>query len=198
MKKQLAAALLLACLPFAASARDSLGGFTYVEGGFQRVSVDFGVPGTDSFDFDGIGVRTSIELSDNFFIYGGYAWARNGDLVENINARQAQAGLGYRYTVFDNADLTAELGFQHTELDFGTLGDDNLDAARVSVGLRGALSNSVEAWVKANYVDGSDYDGEFSGTLGAQFIINETWGVVAEAEAGDLTSQYLIGVRASF
>jgi hypothetical protein len=198
MKKQLAAALLLACMPFAASARDSLGSFTYVEGGFQRVNVDFGVPGTDSFDFDGLGVRTSIELSDNFFIYGGYAWARNGDLVENINARQAQGGLGYRYTVFDNADLTAELGFQHTELDFGSLGDDNLDAARVSVGLRGALGNNVEAWVKANYVDGSDYDGEFSGTLGAQFIINESWGVVAEVEAGDLTSQYLIGVRASF
>ena len=35
-------------------------------------------------------------------------------------------------------------------------------------------------------------------TLGAQFIINETWGVVGEVEAGDLTSQYMLGVRASF
>jgi Outer membrane protein beta-barrel domain len=199
MKKQLAAALLLASAPFAASARDSLGSFTYVEAGFQRLSVDFGTPGSDSLDFDGIGIRASKELSDSFYIYGGYAWSRNGDFATNINARQMQAGLGYRYTVFDNADLTAEVGFQHAKLDAaGTAGDNNLDAARASVGLRGALGNSVEGWVKANYVDGSDYKGEFSGTLGAQFVINETWGIVGEIEAGDISSQYMLGVRASF
>lgn len=71
MKKQLAAALLLASLPFAASARDSLGSFTYVEAGVQRVSVDLDSLGDDSLDFDGVGIRTSIELGDNLYIYGG-------------------------------------------------------------------------------------------------------------------------------
>lgn len=197
MKKQFAAALLLACVPFAASARDSLGSFTYVEGDFQRISVKLDSLGTDRFDFNGIGVRTSIELTDNFYIYGGYAWAQNGDLIADIDARQAHIGLGYRYTVFDNADFIADVGFQHTELD-STGYEDNLDAARVSVGLRGALGNSFEGWIKANYVDGSDYDSEFSGTLGAQFVINETWGVVGEIETGDTTAQYTLGVRASF
>lgn len=194
MKKLLAAAMLLAITPFAASARDSLGSFTYVEAGVQRLSVD---DGTDTLDFDGAGIRTSIELSDNFYVYGGYAWARNDDLAVDIDARDMQIGLGYRHTVFDNADLTAELGFQHTELD-SDLFRDNLDGGRLSVGLRGALSNNFEGWVKANYVDGSDYDGEFSGTLGAQLIINETWGIVGEIEAGDLASRYTLGVRASF
>jgi Outer membrane protein beta-barrel domain len=198
MKKQLAAALLLACAPFAASARDSLGSFTYVEGGFQRLSVDFGTPGSDSLDFNGVGIRASKELSDNFYIYGGYAWSKNSDLDTSIYARQMQAGFGYRYTVFDNADLTADVGFQHAKLDGAGSNDNTLDAARVSVGLRGALGNNFEGWLKANYVDGSDYDSEFSGTLGAQFIINETWGVVGEVEAGDLTSQYMLGIRASF
>lgn len=194
MKKLLAAAMLLAITPFAASARDSLGSFTYLEAGVQRLSVDVG---TDTLDFDGAGLRTSIELSDNFYVYGSYAWARNDDLAVDIDARDMQIGLGYRHTVFDNADLTAELGFQHTELD-ADLFHDNLDGGRLSVGLRGALSNNFEGWVKANYVDGSDYDGEFSGTLGAQLIINETWGIVGEVEAGDLASRYMIGVRASF
>ena len=194
MKKLLAAAMLLATTPFAASARDSLGSFTYVEAGVQRLSVD---DGTDTLDFDGAGIRTSIELSDNFYVYGGYAWARNDDLAVDIDARDMQIGLGYRHTVFDNADLTAELGFQHTELD-SDLFRDNLDGGRLSVGLRGALSNNFEGWVKANYVDGSDYEGEFSGTLGAQLIINETWGIVGEIEAGDLASRYTLGVRASF
>lgn len=197
MKKQLAAALLLACVPFAASARDSLGSFSYVEAGVERVSVDYGIPGSDALDFDGLGIRGSYELTDNLYLYGGYAWARNDDFLVDIDARQAQGGLGYRHEVFDNADLTVELGFQHIELDADGI-EDNLDAARVSVGLRGALSDNFEGWVKANYVDGSDYDGEFSGTLGAQFVIDETWGIYGEVEAGDLTSQYMIGVRASF
>lgn len=197
MKKQLVAALLLACAPFAVSARDSLGSFSYIEAGVQRVSVDLDVPGDDTLDFDGVGLRGSLELSDNFYLYGGLGLARNDDFIEDIDAYQAQGGLGYRYTLFDNADFTAELGFQHTELDAGGT-SNNLDAVRASVGLRGALSDNIEGWVKANYVDGSDYDGEFSGTLGAQFIINETWGIVGEVEAGDLTSQFMLGVRASF
>lgn len=197
MKKQLGAALLLACVPFAASARDSLGSFTYVEAGVQRLSIDLGVPGADKLDFDGIGVRGSIELGDNFFVYGGYAYSRNDDFATDITGRQVHGGLGFRYTVFDNADFTTELGFQHAELSASGY-SENLDGARLSVGLRGALGNSVEGWVKANYVDGSDYDGEFTGTLGAQFIINETWGIVGEVEAGDVTSQYMLGVRASF
>ncbi len=197
MKKQLAATLVLACLPFAASARDSLGSFTYVEGGVQRVSVDLDSLGNDSLDFDGVGIRTSVELGDNIYLYGGYVWSRNDDFAVDIDAQQIHAGIGYRHTVFDNADVIAELGFQHIELDADGL-EENIDGARLSVGLRGALSDSFEGWVKANYVDGSDYDGEFSGTLGAQFVINETWGIVGEVEAGDVTSQYMLGVRASF
>lgn len=197
MKKQFAAALLLACAPLAASARDSLGSFTYVEGGFQRISADLDTLGNDKYDFDGAGIRTSIELTDSLYVFGGYAWARNNDLLNDIDANQAHIGLGYRYTVFDNADMTAEIGFQHTELDSNGF-EDNLDAARVSLGLRGALSNNFEGWAKANYINGSDYESQFTGTLGAQFIINQTWGIVGEIEAGDITSQYMLSVRASF
>jgi len=197
MKTRLAAALLLASLPFAASARDSLGTFSYVEAGVERLSVDYDVPGSDALDFDGVGIRGSIELSDSFYLYGGYAWSRNDDFLVDIDARRAHGGVGYRYSVFDNADLTAEVGFQHIELDADGF-EDNLDAGRVSIGLRGAVSNNIEGWIKANYVDGSDYDGEFSATLGVQAVFNETWGVVGEIESGDLTSQITLGVRASF
>jgi len=197
MKKHLAAALVLASLPFAASARDSLGGYTYVEGGFQRIVVDTPNLGNDSFDFDGAAVRTSIEMTDDLYLFGGYAWSRNSDLPTNINARQSNIGLGYRHTIFDNADFFAEGGFQHTELDSSAY-RDNFDGVKVSAGLRSAMGNNFEGWIKANYVDGSDYDSEFSGTIGAQFIINETWGIVGEGEFGDLTSQYMVGVRASF
>jgi hypothetical protein len=197
MKKHLAAALVLASLPFAASARDSLGGYNYIQGDVERIVVDTPNLGTDSFDFDGAGIRGSIELTDDLYVYGGYAWARNSDLPSNINARQSHLGLGYRHTLFDNADFTGELGFQHVELDSSAY-RDNFDGVKASVGLRGAFGNNFEGWIKANYVNGSDYDSEFSGTVGGQFVVNETWGVVAEGEFGDLTSQYTVGVRASF
>lgn len=197
MKKPLAAALLLACLPFAASARDSLGSYTYVQADVYRLGVDRENLSADSLDFDGMQIRGSIEMSDNLYAYGSIGWARNSDLIVDVDAREAQAGIGYRHDVFDNVDLFAELGFQHTKLDAETV-VDNLDAAKLSVGLRGAISNSVEGWVKASHLNGSDYKSEFAGSLGVQFVINETWGIVGEFESGDLTSRYSVGIRASF
>ncbi|TXH76227.1 MAG: hypothetical protein E6Q88_02800 [Lysobacteraceae bacterium] len=197
MKKPLAAALLLACIPFAASARDSLGSYSYVQADVYRLNVDRENLSADSLDFDGVQIRGSIEMSDNLYAYGGIGWSRNGDLPVDIDAREMQVGVGYRHGIFDNVDLIAELGFQHTKLDAETV-VDNLDAAKLSVGVRGALSNSVEGWLKASHLNGSDYESEFAGSLGVQFVVNETWGIVGEFESGDLTSRYSVGIRASF
>ena len=60
------------------------------------------------------------------------------------------------------------------------------------------MTDSFEGWLKANYTDGDAYEGEFSATVGAQFKFNQTWGIVGEAEFGDSSSQYIVGVRASF
>ena len=71
-------------------------------------------------------------------------------------------------------------------------------AMATSVGVRGSFSPNFEATLKANYTDGSDFDGDFSGTVGAQYKFTQTWGVVGEAEFGDGGEAYLVGLRASF
>lgn len=200
MKKHLAVAVLLplalAAAPFAAEARDSLGSYTYLEGGFSRVNVD-----NDAFedlDIDGGYLRGSVGLGEsNLYLLTGLAFGTNDDNGLDIEGREAHVGLGYHYTFADNVDLTVETVFTRQELDFGAV-KDTLNNTRLGVGVRGAFTNNFEGWVKANYVDGGIYDGDFVGTLGAQFVINETWGIVGEYDGGADVSRFNVGVRASF
>lgn len=195
MKKQLAAALVLALLPFAASARDSLGSYTYVEGGFKRLSIENDV--VDNFDFDGAYIRSSVEMNDNLSFHGGLTFGKSSDLPVDIDLTELELGLGYRYNFADNVDFIADATFQHQEFDDGD-DKDVKNNTRIGVGVRGALSNSVEGWVKANYVDGGLYEGDAVGTLGMHVILNETWGLVGEFDAGGDVKRFNIGVRASF
>ena len=52
--------------------------------------------------------------------------------------------------------------------------------------------------LQANYTDGSDFDGDFSGTIGAQYKFTQTWGMTGEVEFADGGETYLVGLRASF
>jgi hypothetical protein len=196
MKKQLAAALVLALMPFAASARDSLGSYTYVEGGFKRLSIDNDL--SDQADFDGVYLRASRELTDNLSFHGGLAWSRNTDLPVDVKLIEAEIGLGYRYNFADNVDFIADATFQRQEFD-NDIDKDSANNTRVSVGVRGALTNSLEGWVKANYVDGGLYDGDVVGTLGVHVVLSETWGLVGEYDGGGSdVSRVGLAVRASF
>ncbi|MBP6748719.1 MAG: outer membrane beta-barrel protein [Xanthomonadaceae bacterium] len=195
MKKQLTAALVLALVPFAASARDSLGSYTYVEGGFKRLSIDSDI--TDTFDYDGVYIRSEVEMNDNLSFKGGLAFSKSSDLPVDIDAMELDLGLGYRYNFADNVDLIADVNFQRQEFDDGS-DKDVRNNTRLGVGVRGALSNSIEGWVKANYVDGGAYEGDVIGTLGMHVVFNDTWGLVGELDAGGDVSRFNIGVRASF
>ena len=60
------------------------------------------------------------------------------------------------------------------------------------------MAENFEGLVKLNYLDGNNTDGDFTGTLGAQFKFSDTWGVTGEVEFADGGQTYLVGVRASF
>lgn len=69
---------------------------------------------------------------------------------------------------------------------------------RTSVGVQSAFNDRFSGLVKANYLDGGDYDGEFGGTVGAQVKFNKTWGAVGEVEFAEDIRQFRLGLRASF
>ncbi|MBW8310749.1 MAG: hypothetical protein K0M64_01830 [Rhizobium sp.] len=182
MKRSLIALALAALLPLSAQADDKLS-YTYVEGGYVNV---------DS-DADGFGVRGSFEFGQsNFYGFGSYAQVE----VDNssVDIDNTEIGLGYAHDLSDNLDLISELAYVNADAD----GFGDVDGYRASVGVRGSFSDSFEGLLKANYTDGSDFDGDFSGTIGAQYKFTQTWGVTGEVTFGDGGETYLVGLRASF
>ena len=193
MKKHLALALALAALPAAATASEL--GYTYVEGGYAKTHVNEDL--LDDPELDGAYLRGSFALNEQVYLYGGFD-TTSGDVAGfDIDETITQLGVGYRFAVSERADLLGELAFVRDDFDVDGI-DGSSNGGRVNVGIRGAMSPSFEGWLKAGYLDGGDFDGEFVGSLGGQFKIRETWGIVVEAEFLDQTTFYRAGVRASF
>ncbi len=182
MKRSLIALALVALLPLSAQADDKLS-YTYIEGNYVNVDGDA----------DGYGVRGSIEFGDsNFYGFGSYRAVETDAF--SIDIDYTDIGLGYAHSLSDNADLISEIAYVNADVD----GLGNADGYRASVGLRGSFSDNFEGLIKANYIDGNDVDGDFSGTVGAQWKFTQTWGLTGEVEFGDGGESYLVGLRASF
>ena len=188
MKRSLLALALVAIVPFAAQADDKLS-YTYVEGAYLNAQGDGGA------DADGFGVRGSFEFGESgFYGLGAYNQIEIDDV--NVDVDNYEIGIGYGHDLSDNLDLISELAYINSDVDLPGVG--SIDGYRASVGLRGSFTDSFEGLIKANYIDGSDFDGDFSGTVGAQYKFTQTWGVTGEVEFGDGGETYLVGLRASF
>ena len=195
MKKQLALAIALAAASFGSI--DGELSYSWVDGGYSRTNLDFS--GTD-VDFDGFALRSSAELGQSFYVLGGYLSASNDDFGTDIDLNQSQIGFGFHHRLSEGvrADFIAEVSYLNAEAEVGGFSDDE-EAYRGSIGVRGQMAENFEGLIKLNYSDAGDaQDGDVSGTVGAQFKFNPTWGLVGEVELGDDVTQYLLGVRASF
>lgn len=206
MKKSLLLAAILASASFSTQAADL--SYTWVEGGFAQLNINDDYLG----DPEGKGgyIRGSYQLSSQAFLFGGFAqvsedYSYAGDRLD-VDVDQTELGFGFRMEAGDNVDFTADIALVRLGAEAAVRfadgdrfsADDDTNAGRVTVGLRGTPSPRTEAWIKGGYLDGSDLEGEFVGTLGGQFKFNPTWGLVVEGEVtGDFT-RYFAGVRASF
>lgn len=182
MKRTIIALALASLIPLSAQADDKLS-YTYVEGNYVNVDGDA----------DGFGVRGSFEFGNSgFYGFGGY------NTVEidgtSVDVDTYDLGLGYAHGLSANTALIAELAYINADVN----GFGDIDGYRTSVGLRGSFSDKFEGLLKANYIDGSDFSGDFSATVGGQYKFSQTWGVVGEVEFADGGETYLLGLRASF
>lgn len=221
MNKRIALlALALAAAPLAASA-DELG-YTYVEGGYQRLDID------NLGEGNGGAINASLAITDNLHVFGGYSRVSEETTITldpafaalqlDVDANWYRAGLGFNHGLGESVDLVVRGAYERVHLDVGVSdgvssgsGDGKADGWSVEAGVRGLLAPRFEGWAMAGYADVSTMDllgqsvetdeGEDDqayGRVGAQFKMTPVWGVVGEARVSDEFNQYFLGLRASF
>lgn len=191
MKRSIIALALAALLPLSAQAGEL--SYNYAELGYARASIDDVDADPDGFTFKG-----SVALGQQFYLFGSYLRASESIEGLDLDFDQSQIGFGFHHAINDRADLLAELSYLDAKVDVEGLGSASADGYRASFGVRGLMTDSFEGYAKANWTDGGDVDGSFSGTLGALYKFNPTWGISAEAEFGEDATIYGVGIRASF
>lgn len=179
MKKTLFAIALAAVLPLSAAAAER--SYTFVEGTFSNLGRNF----------DGLGVRGSIQFADTgFYALGQYqsfsGRGRDTDFWE--------LGFGYAMNLSSQLDLITEVA--HTDFDL-------VDGHRVSVGVRNSFTRNLEGLAKVNYRDVDAFGSDFTYTAGLLFNFNPTWGITGEIEfdrdrGRGRSEAYTLGLRASF
>lgn len=185
MKRCLIALGLLAALPFAANASEL--SYSYIEGGYSRLSPGFGT--------DGWGVNGSVALGSNFHLFGGY---------QSLDARFADLdvatlGLGYNHALSGTTDLVSRLSYRDYKASASSLGlrfDDS--AWNAEVGVRSQLAPSFEGYAFAGYERPSEGSGDFYARIGAQYNFTRSVGLVLDVKATDDVREYFIGPRFSF
>lgn len=210
MKRSLLApALLLAALPFAASAQSTSGlNYNYVEGGYVATNID---NDNGDIDADGFGVNASAALSDNFHIFGGYA-SQDTDTFElvdggnrvNTDANQWRLGLGYNLPIAATTDLVARAAYEKFEIDDVTVDGETFDISdaddgySAEVGVRSAFTDNIEGHAFAGYEDFGDGADDFYGRVGAQVKFNPSWGLSGDVKFADGDTQWFVGPRFSW
>lgn len=177
---------LAATLPFAASAAEGVS-YNYVQGGYVATN-------GDGADADGFGVDGSVAVSPNFHLFGGYANQKIDNT--NIDFDQWRAGVGYNLALSPGADLLARVAYEKFDAGRNFFGNRiKADGYSVEVGMRGALTPSLEGYALAGYEDyGSDAD-DFYGRLGAQYKFNPSWGISGDVKFAGADTQWFVGPR---
>jgi len=192
MKKTLLALALLA--GFAGTANASELSYNFVEVNYVDAG-DFDSNGV--FSFTGWNIAGSVALGDNFYLLGDYAQTSDDPFGPSVDIDTYNVGFGYRHNISEKADFYSDLSYSNADVSCFGCGSADGDGYRVRLGFRGALAEKFEGSIGITHQDYNDFGTDTSLSLGGQFKLNDTWGFVANVEAGDNT-RYSIGVRASF
>lgn len=213
MRLSLIALAVLATAPLTARAASPVN-YTYAEAGYTHLDADANDFG--SLKLNGAYLRGAWAINDSFHAFASYSRVADstssGVVSAKIDIDELAVGGGWQMALSERVHFTTDLAWmrlaQSEKLSGFPAGsgyehlngrwEDSINAGRITLGLRGKPSARTEAWIKAGVLDGNRIDGEFVGTLGGQFNLTPTWGIVSQAEwTGDFT-QYTTGVRARF
>jgi hypothetical protein len=223
MKRTIKYAMAAVCLPFTlplvAAAQEDLS-YSYLEGDYVSLDVDGideqGNVIDDIDDGNGFGVRSSLALSSNFFVFADYSETNSdvtfnsgtGILPQDTDINRLNAGAGFHMPLLDRTDLVVRGAYTDIDLgdfdfggssdpDIGDLNDDSSDGWFADAGLRSQLFESFEGMAAVRYTDIEETD-QFSLVGEGLFELNQNLGLSIGFEAGDELTTYYAGVRLSF
>ena len=189
MKRSVLALVLMAALPFAASAADGVS-YNYVQGGYSKIN--------SAVDADGWAIKGSAALHPNFHVFGSYSdhSTDRGAVIGGgkLGLEQWELGAGYNRAISNNVDFVGTLAYTKAEASASGIQIDS-DGYAAEAGVRGAMTPMLEGYAMAGYEDGDNYDGDFYGRLGATAKFNANWGVSADVKLADGDTQWFVGPR---
>lgn len=208
MRKSFLLAAMLAGSAVAANAGANELSYTYVEAGYTQLNINDDLLADP--EAAGGYLRGSYAIAPQVYVFGGYGSVSDDYGFQTVKLEttvdQAEVGIGYHMAFGERVDFTADIAYVRNEIEVELTapgfpresGREDAKGGRASLGLRGTPSARTEAWIKAGYLDGGDFVGDWVGNLGGQIKFTQTWGLVGEVEAIDDLTRYFVGVRASF
>lgn len=188
MKLKIASAVAatLALLPLAAQSEGI--SYTYVEAAYVETDID-GI----SSNADGYALRGSIGITDNVFMFAGYA----DQSISSFDIETYNVGAGYAWPISSRTDLYGKVSYVKAEASgFGLSVDD--DGFGLGIGVRHLVSDQFELEAAVNYVDLSDSGDETALGIGARWHFTPQFSLGAEASFADDANSYGVGLRWSF
>lgn len=182
--------MVLMILGLTSAARAEVFDYNFVSGSFGQVDID-----DVNVDGDVYGLGLSIGIAETFHLFADY---QGSDRDFGRDVSEWSVGVGYNTPISDVIDVVAQLSYEYVDLDLRGLGGFDDDGYGLSVGLRAAMSESVEIEAGISYVDFSDSGDNTTFDAGFLFNLSETIALGVNGSWDDDVSIYRLTGRVYF
>lgn len=153
-------------------------------------------------DLRGGGVRGSVDFGEagasGLYLHGmAFALAGDEDGID-VDRRVVDVGLGYRHALGDFWALEGELTWRDDDRERAAIHRDDARGARLSVGVRGSVSERVELRAMAGAYDAGTRGTDTVGEVGLHVYATSRVGFTTDVQFGDGGEVLRIGVRVRF
>jgi len=178
--------LVLAAAPIAAQAEDM--SYSYVDLGYTEVDIDNGPTG------DGFGLRGSVGIAENFFLFADYS---SIDFSGGVDIDLYSVGLGGRIDIAEDVDLVGRAGYAKADASAGGFSVDD-DGYLVSAGVRAQVAEGFELEGNVIYTDFGGNADDTAVAIAGRYFFTKNFAVGAEYQLSDDADTLFAGVRFSF
>lgn len=190
MKRFAGFAAALLCISAPAFSQDV--SYSYIQAEYLDVDVDDNF----FFDLDGDGYRVSgsVELGDNWFVFGDFT---NVDFNTGVDLDQFRVGGGFFANVWGDTDWFVALSYEDLEASANGVSATG-DGLGVETGLKNLSFGRLEWKGSISYVDFGDDGDSLALNTGLWYTVSGNFAIGADASFDDDTILWGVGARLYF